>query len=207
MELQYFGGNCVRITNKKASIVVDDNLVDLGLKPVVKAGDIVLYTHDKKEIEGAKLVIDQPGEYESSFITINGVPARSHTDEQGKKSATMFKVVVDDMRIAVVGHIYPELNDDQLEALGTVDILIIPVGGFGYTLDAVGALKLIKDIEPKLVIPTHYADPAITYPVPQAELGEAIKGLAMEAKESVQKLKIKSADLSDVTQLIIVERS
>lgn len=208
MELQYYGANCVRIAGKKAVVTIDDNLADVGLKPVTKPGDIVLFTADHKDTpKDPKLVIDEPGEYEVSDISIQGIAARSHMDEAGKLSATMFKIIADDVRIVVVGHVYPELSDKQLEAIGTVDILIIPVGGNGYTLDPVGALKVIKKIEPKMVIPTHYADKAVKYEVPQQELEVAIKELAMEPKETVEKLKLKAGDfLSDVTQLVILSR-
>lgn len=208
MDLQYYGANCVRIAGKKAVVTIDDNLNELGLKAVTKPGDIVLFSAEHKEVpKDAKLVIDQPGEYEVSDISIQGIAARSHMDEAGKQSATMFKIIADDVRIVVVGHVYPELSDKQLEAIGTVDILLIPVGGNGYTLDPVGALKIIKKIEPKMVIPTHYADKAVKYEVPQQELEVAIKELAMEPKETVDKLKLKAGDfLSDVTQLVILSR-
>ena len=88
-----------------------------------------------------------------------------------------------------------------------VDVLVVPVGGNGYTVDPVGALKLIKAIEPKLVVPTHYADKALKYPVPQQDLAAALKELAMETKETVAKLKLKPAELTDVTQLIVLEKS
>jgi L-ascorbate metabolism protein UlaG (beta-lactamase superfamily) len=85
--------------------------------------------------------------------------------------------------------------------------LAIPVGGSGYTLDPVGALTVIKEIEPKLVIPTHYADKAVKYEVPQVDLDHALKELAMEPKETVAKLKLKSGELSDVMQLVVLETS
>jgi len=159
MEVQYFGANCVRLTTKKAVIVVDDNLADLGQKSVAKSGDIALFTgpHGTPAAE-VKLMFDQPGEYEASDISIQGIPARSHLDEPGMHTATMFKIAGEDVRVGVLGHIYPDLNDDQLEALGMVDVLLVPVGGSGFTLDSIGALKLIKKIEPKIVIPTHYAE-------------------------------------------------
>ncbi|HSX44320.1 MAG TPA: MBL fold metallo-hydrolase [Candidatus Saccharimonadales bacterium] len=209
MELQYYGANCVRIAGKKAAVTIDDNLSEVGLKSVTKPGDIVVFGGPHKDSpKDPKLVIDQPGEYEVSDISIQGIAARAHMDEAGQLSATMFKIIADDVRIAVVGHIYPELSDKQLEAFGTIDILIIPVGGNGYTLDPVGALKVIKKIEPKLVIPTHYADKAVKYEVPQQELEVAIKELAMEPKETIDKLKLKASDfISDVTQLVILNRS
>lgn len=206
MELQYYGANCVRIVTKKAAITIDDNLTDLGLKSVTKPGDIALFTgvHATPKTD-VKLVIDQPGEYEVSDTSIQGVAARAHIDESGN-AATMFKVIGEDIRVVALGHIYPELSEQQLEDLGTVDVLLIPVGGSGYTLDALGALKLIKKIEPKLVIPTHYADKAVKYPVPQSELEEALKVLAMEPQETVPKIKLKSGEIAEVTHLIVLER-
>lgn len=207
MELQYFGANCLRLNVKKASLVIDDNLQDLGAKPVTKNGDIALFSgpHGTPAAE-TKLVIDHPGEYEVSEVSIQGIAARAHTDEEGAKTATIFKVVGDDIRLVVTGHVFPELSDDQLEAIGTVDVLVIPVGGNGYTLDATGALKIMKKIEPKIVIPTHYADTSLDYPVPQQELETALKELAMEPKETVSKLKIKANDIGETTELIVLER-
>src|SRR5579885_431208 len=205
MELQYYGGNCVRLSTKKANIIIDDNLIEIGGKTVTKAGDIALFTGPHGE-PGAdvKLVIDQPGEYEVSDVSIQGVAARAHIDEEGKKSTVMYRLLADDIRIAVLGHIYPYLSDDQLESLGTIDILIIPVGGNVYTLDPVGALEVIKKIEPKIVIPTHYAGSKLKYPVPSVSLEEALKGLSMEPKDTVDKLKVKSGELfGESTQLIV----
>lgn len=207
MEVQYFGANCIRLATKKAVIVVDDNLAELGQKTITKSGDIALFTgpHGVPTAE-VKLLFDQPGEYEVSDISVQGIPTRSHIDEEGKHSATMFKLAGEDIRIAVLGHVYPDLNDEQLEALGMVDVLFVPVGGMGFTLDSIGALKLIKKIEPKIVIPTHYADQGLNYPVPQQSLEEALKELAMEAHEPVAKLKLKPGEFTDATQLIVLEK-
>jgi L-ascorbate metabolism protein UlaG (beta-lactamase superfamily) len=206
MEIQFYGANCIRLTTKKASIIIDDNLADLGLKSVTKSGDIALFTSAHGEAPSARLVFDQPGEYEASDISINGIATRAHIDEAGQKTATMFKLLADDIRVAVLGHVYPSLNNDQLEHFGTIDVLVIPVGGNGYTLDPVGALKLIKAIEPKIVIPTHYDDGAATYPVPQQTLADALKGLTMEPRETVSKLKLKAGEMGETTQLVVLER-
>jgi L-ascorbate metabolism protein UlaG (beta-lactamase superfamily) len=207
MEIQYYGANCLRLVTKKAHITVDDNLAELGQKAVTKAGDSALFTltHGVPAVE-TKIIIDQPGEYEVSDVSIQGIAARAHIDEADKRTATMFKIVGEDIRVVITGHIYPELSDEQLEAIGMVDVLIVPVGGNGYTLDSVGALKIIKKIEPKIIIPTHYDEKGLNFPVPQAELEDALKGLAMEPKETVAKLKVKPSELGDTTQLIILEK-
>lgn len=208
MELQYFGANCIRLNTKKATIVIDDNLAQLGAKSVSKAGDIGIHTFAQPApVAEPKLLLDRPGEYEVSDISIKGIAARGHMDEKGVESATIFQIMTDDLVVGVVGHVYPELSNDQLEALGMIDILIIPCGGNGYTLDPVGALKLIKTIEPKLVIPTHYDVTGVSYEVPQQPLDAVLKGLAMEPKETVSKLKVKEADLDENTQLVVLEKS
>jgi len=209
MEIQYYGGNCIKITTKKASVIIDDNLKDLGASSISKPTDIILSTTRLKEGSEPKAVlsVDGPGEFEASNVSVSGVAARSHMDEEGKMNATMYKIVADDVRIAVVGHIYPELSEEQLETLGMIDVLIVPVGGHGFTLDAVGALKVIKKIGPKLVIPTQFADKSLNYPVPAVSISDALKELAMEPKETVAKLKIKGTELlTDQAQLIILER-
>lgn len=208
MELQFYGGDCVTLNSKQARIVIDDTLADLGGKSIAKAGDIELFTsaHAAPTAQ-AKIVIDQPGEYEVSGVSIHGIAARAHIDEESQKTATIYKIIFEDVKVLVTGHIYPELSDSQLEAIGMVDVMLVPVGGNGYTLDGVGALKLIKKIEPKLVVPTHYDDTSLNFPVPQQTLEQALHSLAMEAKESVPKLKIKPSELDDTTQLIVLERA
>lgn len=206
MDLQFYGANCIALTYKGARIVIDDNLADIGGKSITKPEDVALFTGAHGISSKARLSFDSPGEYEVSDISVIGIPARAHIDEAGH-NATMFKLIVGDQSLLITGHVYPQLTDDQLEAIGIVDLLMVPVGGNGYTVDPVGALKLIKAIEPKLVVPTHYADKALNFPVPQQELTNALTELAMEPKETVSKLRLKPGELSDVTQLVILEKS
>jgi L-ascorbate metabolism protein UlaG (beta-lactamase superfamily) len=207
MDLQYYGANCVSLSHKGTRIVIDDNLSDLGGKSILKSEDVALFTGAHGSADKARISFDGPGEYEVSDISIIGITARAHIDEPGQNNATMFKLRVGELGVLFTGHIYPELTDAQLEAIGVIDLLVVPVGGNGYTLDPVGALKLIKAIEPKLVVPTHYADTALNYPVPQQDLSNVLKEIAMEPKETVTKLKLKHGELSDVTQLIVLEKS
>lgn len=207
MDIQFFGANCIALNHRGLRLVVDDILSEFGGKSVAKSGDVLLFTsqHPAPKVE-ARLVIDQPGEYEVANTSIVGMPARSHTEETDDKSTTMYKVAVNDTTLLFTGNIHPGVAD-QLEDIGEIDVLFVPVGGHGYTLDVVGALKLIKEIEPKLVIPTHYDDGQLKYPIPAASLDEALKGLGMEPTEKVAKLKLKPNELSDLTQLVVLEKT
>jgi L-ascorbate metabolism protein UlaG (beta-lactamase superfamily) len=206
VEISYFGANCIRLTSKKASIVVDDELQNIGLKSITKSTDIGLRTNQRIPKHNTAFEADMPGEYEISGAIIRGIAARSHMDEEGKSSAVIYTVNLDGVKVAVLGHIYPELSESQLEQIGMVDILIAPVGNSGYTMDGLGALKVIKQIEPKVVIPTHFSDKSISYEVPQVDLDEALKGLGMEISETLDKLKYKNSEMTDSTRLIVLNR-
>lgn len=206
MDLQFYGANCCVVTYKGTRIVIDDNLAALGAKSVLKADDVALYTGKHDGSAQSRLVFEGPGEYEVADISIIGIPARAHIDEDGT-NATMFKLILGEEHVLFTGHVYPEVSDAQLEAIGMIDVMVVPVGGGGYTVDAIGALKLIKAVEPKLFIPTHYADKALKYEVPQQDLATVMKELAMEPKETTAKLKLKPGELTDVTQLVILEKS
>lgn len=208
MDIQFFGANCIVINTKQLRITIDDNLAELGSTGPTKAGDLVLFTTPTESTKvDAKLVIDGPGEYEVAGVSVKGISVRANRDSADEKTATLYKIIADDLNLVVTGHIYPGLTEEELETIGLVDILCIPVGGNGYTIDPAGALSIIKKIEPKVVIPTNYADKGLKYPVPQQTLEEALKILAMEPKEVVTRLKIKASDLSDALQVIVLERS
>jgi L-ascorbate metabolism protein UlaG (beta-lactamase superfamily) len=128
-------------------------------------------------------------------------------DEASKRSAVMYKITWGETRILVTGHIFPKLTDAELERIGIIDIMFVPVGGNGFTLDATGAVQLIKQVEPKLVIPTHYADASLNFEVPQTELEDALKTIGMEPKETTAKLQFKASEVTDSTQLILLEKS
>lgn len=208
MDIQFYGANCVSISNKQVRIVIDDNVEDLGGKPVLKDGDIAFFTGPHSDPKAkVKLALDHAGEYEVSEVSVYGIPLKGHMDDAGKKDATAYKFIMDDIRVLVTGHIHPDLNEKELEAIGIVDIMIVPVGGNGYTLDPVGAQKVIKAVEPKLVIPTHYDDSSLSFPVPQQPLEQALSTMSIEPKDRTDKLRVKSSDLTEDMQLIVLNRT
>jgi L-ascorbate metabolism protein UlaG (beta-lactamase superfamily) len=208
VELQYYGANCIRITTKKANVIID-GLIDSNSKSLIKSGDTVLFTDtvERKIDTDVKLVVDRPGEYEIADTSITGIPARSYKGEAKTFGNTIFKIENEEVKLAIIGGINPELTDSQLEALGEVDVLVIPMGNHDETLSGVEALSIIKKIEPYLVIPTHFSDGKTKYETPQATLPEVLKELSMEPTETVPKLKLKSSNFNegDATKLIILE--
>lgn len=207
MEIKFLGGNCFKISNKKTSLIIDD-LINSTNSSISTDKDIVIRTQLSEVSPKAFFLIDGPGEYEVSEVSIKGIPARLHIDEDpNSKNSTIYRILMDEIRICVVGHIYPELSDEILEEIGIVDVLLVPIGGNGYTLDGVGAGKVIRKIEPKVAIPSNYDDGKTKYEVPQTDLNTALKDLGLEPATSEDSLKVKPTDFStmgDNTKLIVL---
>lgn len=209
-EIEYKGGNCVVFSTKKTTMVADPKISLIGLKDIKAKGGIELATEPRFVVDNsdARVTIQAPGEYEVGDFYTRGVATHRHIDmESDEKLSTVYHIDAGDFRIGLVGNIKSTLNDDQLEALGVVDILLIPVGGGGYTLDATSASAIIRQADPKIVIPIHYSDPALNYEVPQDSLEVFTKELGAPV-ENVDKFKVKSAaNLPQTLTVMVVKRS
>lgn len=214
MEIEFFGANCFRVKTKEASVVVDDTLATQGGKSVVKKDEIALFTLQELKndaaLKQARLVLESPGEYEVGDVTVRGIQARSHMDDEGKKTAVVYQMLFEGLTVTFLGHVHPDIVDEVIETAGGTDVLVIPVGGNGYTLDAVGATSLMKKIEPDVIIPSYYEDKKLSFEVPAAPLEDFMKasGLQVDEEQSSQ-TSYKVKRLSDVesgqTRLVVLE--
>jgi len=194
---------------EQTTLAIDPFDESTGLKPPSFQADVLLITHDhhdhnnKKAIKGTPFLIEGPGEYEVKEIAIQGVPS-FHDEEEGKKRGpnTLYLIEMEEMKVCHLGDFgQKELTEDQLEQIGDIDVLMVPVGG-EYTLDAKGAAHVISQIEPKIVIPMHYAIPKL-----KIKLDEVDKFLKEVGKKSVvpqPKLLIKKKDLPLETQVVVL---
>jgi len=209
-DIEYKGGNGVSFTTKKATLIVDPAISVVGLKDIKTKDEIELATEERFVVRNtdARIIINGPGEYEVGDFTIRGIAARRHLDtENDEKMSTIYRIECGDVRVCVLGNIDPQLSDEQQEEIGVIDILVVPVGGGGYTLDATSASSIVRQLEPKVVVPVHYADPVLRYEVPQDTLETFIKELGAPV-ETVNKYKIKSvASLPQTLTTVEVSRS
>lgn len=192
-EVEYKGANSVIISTKKSTLVVDPKISVAGLKDVSTKDAVELATEARFSVanDDARLNIEGPGEYGVGEFDIKGIAAQRHLDsESDPLISTMYRVEVGEVRVAIIGNIYEKLSDNQLEELGLIDVLIIPVGGNGYTLDATGAANLTRKIDPKVVIPVHFAESGIQYEVSQDSLEIFVKELGAPVEE-MPKYKLK----------------
>ncbi len=149
-------------------------------------------------ISGEHFDVTDPGEYDVKGVTVTGIPLK-----QEDKYVTIFLIESEDIRILNLSHIKEfNLKEDELEELGDIDILILPVGG-NTVMSASAASKVVNEIEPKIVIPSHYKMPELILDLDGVE--KFIKEMGGK-KEEMEKLTIKKKELTEEgTKLIILE--
>lgn len=148
MELTYHGMSCVRLRGRDMTVFVDPPQSQLpGLAR--SAATLVVRTEgatDPEKLrarEGDVQEISGPGEFEVHGVSVFGMPAGE---------VTVMRVEVDDVRVVSAGRLRRMLTEDEIDALGHVDVLVVPVGG-GDALGAVEATKLVNALEPSIVVP------------------------------------------------------
>ena len=156
--------------------------------------NIILVSHghdDHNNIEGAPkeaFIIQNPGEYEVKNVYVRGISS-FHDKSQGAERGlnTIFVIDMEEIKICHLGDLGQEkLTDEQVNQIGDIDILMIPVGG-KYTLDYKEAVEAVNQLEPKIVIPMHYKIPDLKLDVDGPE--KFIKELGL-TPEKMDKLKI-----------------
>lgn len=206
IEIEYFGGNSLKITNGNEQIVINPKREKFGLKNLNVENQIEMISDNTLSTEDGnpKLVINSPGEYEVGVFSIKGYAIDGHTDFNNEKNITNYSVTTDGVSIIIFGNSTDKIEESHYENLGLADILMLPVGGNGFTLDGKAAAKIVGQIEPKIVIPVCYSD-GNSYEVDLSDETEFVNAIGKDIIE-LDKLKIKNLnDLSESGQLNIVK--
>lgn len=207
MQIQYFGLSSFKITTKEAVIITDPFHKDSGLVPPRGNADIVILGEKKKSlysatsgISGEHFDVIDPGEYDIKGVTVAGLPLK-----QGDKYVNIYLIESEDVRILNLGHIQEfSLKEDELEELGDIDILILPVGG-NTVLSASAASKVVNEVGPKIVIPSHFKMKELILDLDP--LDKFIKEMGGKS-EPMEKLTVKKKDLANETEgtkLVVLE--
>lgn len=218
-EITWLGHACFRIKGKDATVITDPYDKSLGLGTLNQKADIVTISHEHAHhntlagIKGEAYVIRGPGEYEVKGVFITGV--WSYADKEGGKEGSkeggkqkerarnnIFLFHLDDLVVCHLGALAETLNAHQLEALGDVDVVMVPVGG-NSTLTANKASEVISQLEPKIVIPMHYATGRESPPLDN--LDKFMKEMGVKEWKPQDKLTLKSSDLGETTQVVVLE--
>lgn len=215
MKIRWYGQSFFRIgfgkRDTETRIAIDPFDSKTGLKvPKVKA-HILLITHNHhdhnnvKAIKGNPFVIEGPGEYELKGAYIKGIPA-FHDDSKGKDrgDVTIYRIRAEDKTVVHLSDLgQKELTSKQLEEIGEVDILMIPVGG-KFTINSSRASHIINQIEPRVAIPMHYKIPKLK---PKLEkVDKFLKAMGQKSLKPEPKFKVKAKELpKEGTKIVVLK--
>ncbi len=211
MDIVYLGHASFRLKGKLGAVAMDPYGGDFGKYPKDIQADILTVSHghpdhnDIKNVE-AGFLIDGPGEYEVKGISIVGV-ASFHDDQNGAERGTntIYVVEMDGLRVAHLGDLGHKLTQAQLDEMGNVDILLIPVGGV-YTIDAKTAVEVVKQIDPWVVIPMHYHQAGIVLPATLAGVEDFLKEIGKTEIVPVAKYSISADKLPTELTVVVMEK-
>lgn len=196
-----------------ATVVTDPfDSKTIGYEPLKLRADIVTVSHDAPghnntdAVKGTSHAIDGAGEFEIGGVFITGVQTDggSGKKKSKEKSArnTIYVFDYDGITVAHLGDLKDAPTQSEIESLGTINVALVPVGG-GGGLNAAKAAEVISLIEPNLVVPMHYATPAVKLPLDS--LNKFIKEMGLSKPETQPSLKVTRSGLPSETHVVVLE--
>lgn len=209
MDVTWHGHACFRLRGRSATAVTDPYPPSLGPKLAKFECDLVTLSHAHENhsyLAATKdaFVVEGPGEYEVKGVGVTGIPTfhdAAGGAEYGRN--TVFLLEIDDVRVCHLGDLGHRLDDELTERLGTVDILLVPVGGT-KTLTPALAAEVVRLVEPRYVVPMHFSFPGV-----KANLGGVdtfLKEMGLTQGEPLPRLSVQSSSSSEVeTKVVVLE--
>ena len=210
MEITWYGLSCFRLTERgMASIVSDpyDHKV-AGYEPLKLKADVVTISHDAPGhnytagVKGRSQIITGPGEYEIGGVFITGVQTNGFTKRTPDEPRnTLYVFDFDGLTVAHLGDLRRVPSQGEIEALGNVNIALVPVGG-GGGLTATKAIEMISLLEPGIVIPMHYHIPGSLLKL--SPVSKFLKEMGIANVDPQPSLKITSGGIPEETRVVVL---
>jgi L-ascorbate metabolism protein UlaG (beta-lactamase superfamily) len=213
MEIVWYGHACFRLTERSYATVVTDPYKSeaVGYPPLKLKADIVTISHDSPShnnlsaVAGKDHIISGPCEFEIGGVFITGI----QTNGQSKAASdeprnTLYLFDYNGITVLHLGDLSRVPSQAEVEDLGPIHIVLIPVGGGANSLNAAKAAEVVSLIEPNIVIPMHYKTAGTTLPLDP--LGKFLKEMGQAKVDTLPSLKVSSASsLPDETRIVALE--
>lgn len=197
MEIEYFGGNAIRLKAGNTSIGFDLSLPGqdkfIGASKELKA---VFYT-DEAKVKGIQpggvMKFEMAGEYEIGPFSVQGAMTKAYGEVYKTTSSNVFLIDPGEFGlIGVVAYAGVELSEQATELLANARLVFVSVGGMGLGMEPEEALKVVKNLNAEFVVPVHFDDDKTKYESPQAKVDEFIKLTGAEPEIFESKVNTKS---------------
>lgn len=208
MDVTWLGHGCFRLRGRNAAVVTDPFPPSIGLKLQRLDADLVTVSHEHDNHNYTQAVRDGyeirgPGEYEVAGVSVIGFPTY-HDSEKGATRGrnTVYLIEIDDVRICHLGDLGHRLDDTDAETVSSVDVLLVPVGG-RTAINAVQAAEVVRQLEPRYVVPMHYAIPGLKLELDTVD--RFLKEMAVVAGEPQPKLTLQASSGEYETKVVVLE--
>src|ERR1700682_4731011 len=209
MDVTWLGHGCFRLRGRNAAVVTDPYPPSIGLKLARMDADLVTVSHEHENHNYTQVVRDGayeihgPGEYEVAGVSVIGVPTY-HDVEKGAKHGrnTVYLIEIEDVRICHLGDLGHKLEDAEAEAVASPDELLVPVGG-RTALTAAQAAEVVRQLEPRFVVPMHYAIAGLKLEL--APVDRFLKEMGVTASEPQPKLAVQRSSGEYDTKVVVLE--
>jgi L-ascorbate metabolism protein UlaG (beta-lactamase superfamily) len=207
MDITWYGHACFRLKSREGTVITDPYDKSLGLSPPSIKADIVTVSHNAPHHNNTKVakgayVVDGPGEYEINGVFVTGVHIAPAKNAQNADRNNVFVIYLDDITICHLGDLSHVPGQKQVEDMGNIDVLLVPVGGQN-ALKAAQAAEVISLIEPYVVIPMHYNLPNITVKLDPVK--KFLTEMGITKTETVESFKLTKSSLPDETQVVVMD--
>jgi L-ascorbate metabolism protein UlaG (beta-lactamase superfamily) len=211
MEITWYGHSCFRLAERSMATVVTDpfDSAVTGYEALKLKGDIVTVSHASpghgyvSAVKGKSHVLTGPGEYEIGGVFITGVQTNGHSKREGDEPRnTLYVFDYNGVTVAHLGDLRRVPSQTEIEALGTVHVALVPVGG-GGGLNAAKAAEVVSLLEPGIVIPMHYGTPASLLKL--APLSKFLKEMGLAQADQQDMLKITQATVPEETRVVVLK--
>jgi L-ascorbate metabolism protein UlaG (beta-lactamase superfamily) len=190
-------------------IITDPYETSEGLRygQINEAADIVTVSHEHGDHNNTKAVKGSPqvvrGDAEVKGIKIRAI-ATAHDDKSGGERGqnTVFCFEIDGIGVCHAGDLGHVLSDKQVAAIGAVDVLMVPVGGF-FTIDASAATRVCEQLKPKVIIPMHFKTEKLAFPIQDAE--GFLKGKANVTRAAGSEIELTRDTLPASPQIMVLK--
>lgn len=209
MEITSLGHCCFLLKGSTLSIVTDPFDESLGYKPGKVQADVVTMSSPAPAhgspamVTGYRKAFSGPGEYEVADAFVFGVKTfRDGTQGAERGRNTVYRIIMDGLVLCHLGAIGHVPTQDQVTAIGDVDVLFVPVGG-GGALTPAQATEVLSLLEPKIIIPMHYRTADV---VSQLEpVGTFLKAQAVAPIDPVARLAVTASSIGTGPQVVVLE--
>jgi L-ascorbate metabolism protein UlaG (beta-lactamase superfamily) len=173
--------SCFEVEGSATVVIDPHDGRSIGVKPPSLKADLVLITHDHfdhnaiRVVKGDYVMLKDVAPRRVKSVSVRGTTA-FHDDVQGEKRGRMniFQFTMDGIRFCHLGDLGHLLTDKQVQEIGQVDVLFVPVGGV-FTIDGAQAQELVRRMSPRVAIPMHFRVGGLSLSIHNAD--EFLSGL------------------------------